>query len=263
MKASERRIAIEELITEQGETDFVSLARQFGVSEMTIRRDIERLEERGVVRRVFGGAIPSGKATEPSFESRTQSAATSKAHIAEAVVALLSPHETVIIDSGSTALAVARAIRGKGLGLTVVTPSILGALELVDEPDTTVLLTGGQLRPGELSMIGSEAEAAFELYNCDTYIAGVAGVDAARGLSEYHRGEGHVKKAALQAADRVIVAADHSKLGRFQLLNVAPLEAIDALVADCDEDHPVVAAARAKGVTVVCVEPPSSTEESA
>ncbi|MGE2729926.1 DeoR/GlpR family DNA-binding transcription regulator [Mycolicibacterium vaccae] len=250
-----RRAAIATRIQTDREVDFASLAEEFGVSEMTIRRDIEKLEEQGIARRVLGGAIAfGGKSTEPSFDVRTAVAAGEKAHIATAVADLLAPQETVILDSGSTVLAVARALKGRGLGLTVITPSLLVAVELADEPDTTVLLTGGKIRPGELSLIGAEAEDFYLRYNCDTYVMGIAGVHGRRGASEYHREEGNVKQAAMRAADRVIVAADASKLGRVQLINVAPVSAISVLVTDGPATHPTVEALRAAGVDVRCVD---------
>lgn len=258
MSAETRREGISQRILDMGEADFASLAREFGVSEMTVRRDIDLLEGRGLVRRVFGGAISfTSKAYEPPFESRAADAATEKAHIARATVDLLHEKETVVLDSGSTVLAVARAIRGRGLGLTVITPSVPVALELSDEPNTTVLLTGGMLRPGELSLIGPEAESTFDLYNCDTYVMGIAGFDGVRGASEYHREEGSVKRAAVRAADRVIVAADHSKLGRVQLVHVASIASITAIVTDGDPEVATLVAAREAGVQVVCAMAPN------
>jgi DeoR/GlpR family transcriptional regulator of sugar metabolism len=150
-------------------------------------------------------------------------------------------------------LAVPRAIRGRGLGLTIITPSLLVAVELADEPDTTILLTGGKVRPGELSLIGAEAEDFYLRYNCDTYVMGIAGVDGKRGASEYHREEGNVKQAAMRSADRIIVAADATKLGRVQLTNVAPVSSISVLVTDSTPNNPTVKALEAAGVQVVCV----------
>ncbi|MFD1714945.1 DeoR/GlpR family DNA-binding transcription regulator [Amnibacterium flavum] len=257
MAAKTRRALIEQRVIADGEIDFATLAEEFDVSAMTIRRDVEALEASGIVRRVVGGAILlRGKAAEPSFETRAAAAAEGKMHIAEAAVDLLQPHETVILDSGSSVLAVAKAIRGRGLALTIVTPSILVAVELADEPDTTVLMAGGRVRPGELSLIGSETEETFSRYNCDTYVMGIAGVDSDRGVSEYHREEGSVKRAAMKAADRVIVVADETKLGRVQLMSIAPLSAVDALVTDGPTDHPALVGARAVGANVVCVPGP-------
>lgn len=262
MATTRRRQLIEERVLADGEIDFASLASEFNVSEMTIRRDVDALEDRGVVRRVVGGAIALvGKSTEPTFEARAAQAALEKVHMAGAVVELLRPNETVILDSGSTVLAVAKAIKGRGLGLTVITPSLLVAVELADDAGTTVLVTGGELRAGELSLIGPEAEATFGLYNCDTYVMGIAGVDARRGVTEYHREEGNVKRAAVRAADRVIVVSDHSKLGRVQLMTVAGFDEISALVTDGDRSDPALLAAMEAGVEVVCVDEAEARRE--
>ena len=257
----ERRAALEQRILANGEIEFAAMAEEFAVSEMTIRRDVDVLERKGVARRIIGGAIAfRGKSDEPPFASRAADASASKEHIASAVVDLLQQHETVLLDSGSSALAVAWSIRGRGLGLTVVTPSIAVAVALADEPDTTVLLAGGRVRPGELSLIGAETEASFALYNCDTYVMGIAGI-AALGVTDYHREESSVKRAALRAADRIVVVADSSKLGRIRLMNIAPLSALSVLVTDGAGDDPTVLAAREAGVEVVCVATPSKIEE--
>jgi len=252
MTVDKRRQHIERRLAEAGELSYPVLAEELGVSEMTIRRDVEAMEAQGLVRRVLGGVIPFvSKAEEPAFESRLLHSADEKRHIAEAVVGLLEPRETVILDSGSTVLAVARGIRGRGLGLTVLTPSVLAALELVDEPDTTVFMTGGRLRAGELSLIGSEAEQSMSRYNCDTYVVGVAGLAGPRGLTDYHAEESAVKRAALEYADRVIVPVDSSKLGKIHLINVAPLSRATVIVTDGPEDHPTLEAARRAGAEVV------------
>lgn len=254
MDAKTRRYRIEQRVRTKREVAYADLAAEFDVSEMTIRRDVEALETQGVVRRVVGGAIAlQGKDSEPSFETRVADAAEEKRHIADAVADLIGANETLILDSGSTALAVAKSLKGRGLGLTVVTPSLLVALELVAEPDTNVVLTGGQLRPSELSLVGPATEDTLRGYNCDTFVMGVAGIDADRGISDYHPGESQVKRAASQRADRVIVAADKSKLGRVTFVSIAPLTAVDTIVTDGPPDHSALVAARGVGVDVICV----------
>lgn len=251
---SERRNMIRDLAHEKGEVAFAALAARFGVSAMTVRRDVDALEAEGLVRKVMGGAIATGKVAEPSFESRAAVESAGKQHIGETVAALLCPKETVILDSGSTVLAVARAIRGRGLGLTVLTPSILVAVELADDPGTTVLLTGGTVRAGELSLIGDDAAATFDRYNCDTFVMGVSGVDTDRGYSDYRSDESAVKRAAIGAADRLVVVADHTKLDRAHLARIAPFEAADLLVTDADVGAEVVRVGREMGVHVVLAE---------
>jgi DeoR/GlpR family transcriptional regulator of sugar metabolism len=256
MDAKKRRTRIQDRVIAAGEVQFAALAAEFDVSEMTIRRDIEALSDAGVVRRVSGGAIAlAGTAFEPSYGLRAGMAADSKMHIAQRVADLLAPGETVALDGGSTVAAVAKALRGRGLNLTVITPSLLVASTLAEEEDTTIVLTGGHLRPGEMSLIGSDAEAAFERYNCDSFVIGVAGVDAARGLTEYHPQEASVKRAAVAASGRLIVGADAAKLGRVHLVNIAPLERVTTLVTDGSPDDPTVRAAAAAGTETILVPP--------
>ena len=252
MDVTERRKFIADQVVSHGEVEFSALADILGVSEMTIRRDIEVLEQEGLLRRVVGGAIcVVGTAQEPPFHSRATIAAQEKEHIASAVVDLLNPGETVLLDSGSTVLSVAREIRARELALTVVTPSVLAALELSDVPHVNVFLVGGALRPGELSVIGSDANEYISRFNCDVAVLGVAGVDADGGISDYHHDESYVKKAALAASKRSIVAADRTKLGRSALVKVAELGAISSLVSDADPNHPTLLEAAARGVLVV------------
>ena len=124
MDAKARRDRIRARVGTEREVGYAGLAAEFGVSEMTIRRDVEALEALGVVRRIVGGAIGlKGKDTEPPFATRVANAAEEKRHIADAVADLIGPAETVILDSGSTALAVARSLKGRHLGLTVVSPA--------------------------------------------------------------------------------------------------------------------------------------------
>lgn len=259
-----RRDRIEQRVRSAREINFADLAAEFDVSEMTIRRDVEALEALGVLRRVVGGAIAvQGKDTEPSFATRMADAAQEKIHIADVVADLIGRNETLILDSGSTALAVANSLKGRGLGLTIVTPSVLAALALVDEPDTTVVLTGGQLRAGELSLIGPGAEDTLANYNCDTYVMGVAGIDSDRGISDYHQAESRVKRAASRRADRVIVAADKSKLGRVTFVSISTLAQIQIIVSDGPPDHPALVAARGVGVDVICVAGESTSRPTA
>ncbi len=255
--AKTRRDLILQRARADREVSYAALAAQFDVSEMTIRRDIEALEARGAVRRVVGGAVAVlGKDTEPAFSTRVADAASEKHHIADAVADLIGPNETLILDAGSTSLAVARSLRGRALGLTVVTPSVPIAVALVDEPDTNVVMTGGELRTGELSLVGSGAEEMLTRYNCDTYVMGVAGIDAERGFSDYLQAEARMKRVALSRADRVIVAADRSKLGRVNFVGIAALSQVDTIVTDGAADHPALVCARSEGVAVICLDEP-------
>lgn len=244
MKLNARRIMIKDLIMADGELNLVNLSQRFDVSEMTIRRDLEALEEQGVLRRVAGGGAISlvDKAKEPSFASRIHAASTGKAHIGQVVATRLSRHETVYFDGGSTALASARAVRGRGLKLTVLTPSLLVALELAEEPETTVFVLGGKLRSGEMLTLSPETSQDLNNFNVDTYVMGAAGVHPVKGITDYDPLEVALKKAAIKQADRVLLAIDMSKLDRVLLARIAGLEDIDLVVTDAPPNHSSIAA---------------------
>lgn len=241
-----------------GELGFTEAAQRFGVSEMTIRRDVEALEEQHLVRRVPGGVIATqGYGYEPPFASRVQSRSHEKEHIARTAAELLAPGERVLIDVGSTALAVAKAIRGRGLGLTVLTPGLLVAMELVEEPDTVVFMTGGELRRGDMSLVGAEAVASLASYNVDTFIMGVSGVDAERGVSDVNPSEAAKKRVGVASSNRVILCVDSSKLNSIFFAHVADLAEIDVLVTDGDPGDRTIEAARRAGVEVLLAESPT------
>lgn len=242
------------LLAERGEVVISQLAEEFSVSEMTIRRDLEELEQRGVARRVRGGAISTvSRSYEPPLASRSAVAAQAKRQIAVAAAEYVEYGETAILDVGSTTLALARHLQGR-TGLTILTPSIHAALALAGDPNTRVILTGGIVRPGELSLIGDLAERTFATLNCDVAFLGVGGVHPDKGLTEYNLDDTRVKRAAIQAASRKIVLADATKLGRICLATIAPLQEIDVLITDAAE-HPVLDCLREAGVDVVTAPP--------
>ncbi len=253
MNTRQRRGAIQAFLAEHGEVGFANLATHFDVSEMTIRRDLETLESQGLVRRVRGGAISTvSRGYEPPFAMRAAEAQAAKRQIARAAAEQIDYGETAIIDVGSTTLELARCLRGRG-GLTIITPSVQAALELANEPNMRVILTGGIVRAGELSLIGDFAERTFAELNCDVLFLGVGGIHAEKGLTEYNLDDSRVKRAALQAAARCVVLADASKFDRVCLATIASLGEIDVLITDADQDRRVVGAARDAGVEVISV----------
>jgi DeoR/GlpR family transcriptional regulator of sugar metabolism len=256
MTSRQRRSAIQAFLAERGEVGIADLAAELAVSEMTIRRDLETLESQGVARRVRGGAISTvSRGYEPPFAMRAVDAHAAKAAIAAAAADYIDYGETAILDVGSTTLELARCLRGRG-GLTIVTPSMHAAFELANEPNMRVILTGGIVRAGELSLIGDLAERTFAELNCDVLFLGVGGIHPEKGLTEYNLDDTRVKRAALRTASRCVVLADAGKLDRVCLATIASLEEIDVLITDAGQEHHVVEAAREAGVEVVSVDVP-------
>lgn len=254
MNKADRHRYIVELLESNGEVQVSEVSTRIGVSEMTVRRDLETLEQVGALSRVHGGAVHAtiSRSWEPGYHARGMQRLESKRRIGLAAAALLHEGETVVIDAGTTTVHVAEALRGRR-GLRVLALSLRIADVLVDEPDMTVMVPGGIARAGERSLIGSMAERAFEDLYFDTFVLSAGGVDAKAGVTEYVPEDAAVKRAALLSARRRLLVADSSKLGEVAFARVAPISEIDTLITDGEERGDVVEALRSEGMRVITV----------
>jgi DeoR/GlpR family transcriptional regulator of sugar metabolism len=251
VQVSERHQLILRQLELDGRVSVSELARRAGVSEMTIRRDLEALEQTGALSRVHGGAVPAqSRSYEPPFALRVTQNVEAKKRIGKAAAALLHEGETAILDAGTTTLEVARALRGRR-NLRILALSLHIADLLADEPGLTVMVAGGITRPGERSLIGSLAERAFEDLSFDTLFLTVGGIDLRHGLSEYNLDDAAVKRAAFASSRRRIAVADASKLGKAAFARIAAIEDLDVLVTDSDASPSFLDAIRNDGVEVV------------
>lgn len=227
-----RRNVIISAIEVQGTLSVAELAEQLGVTEATIRRDLTELEHEGVVRRVHGGVTSArGRSYEPTLMLRSTTHLEEKKRIAEFATSLILDGDFIALDVGSTTLEIARNLRGRR-NLTVITPSLLIATVLVNQPDLRLVLPGGIVRPGETSMIGELSVRAFDIFHVDRLFLGVGGIDAGAGLTEYNWDDTLIKQAMLKTAKEVIVVADHSKFDRIATVKIAPLDVINILITD-------------------------------
>ncbi len=245
-----REIALE-LLQERGEVAVSELCERTGVSSMTIRRDLEMLEQEGALRRVHGGAISAdSRGYAAPYSVRAQRNAGSKEKIGRAAADMLGERETVILDVGTTTLHVARALRGRR-NLTVLTPSLQIASVLAKERGIRLMLTGGTLTIGEMSLVGDLAEEAFSGLRFDTFIMGVGGFDEDAGCTEFNQEDARVKRAALASVRRCIVVADSAKLGKVTFARICPLDEVDVLVTDGDAGREELDAYESENVEVV------------
>jgi DeoR/GlpR family transcriptional regulator of sugar metabolism len=227
------------------------LAAALDCSEMTVRRDLESLERSGGLRRVHGGAASVVlSAEETPYGIRALESGEAKATIGAAAASLLADGETVILDGGTTAMEVARALRGRRM--TVMPLALRPVFELHECPGIKLLLPGGEVRPGELSLTGSLTEASFSQLRFDTYVMGPCGIDAKAGITTHFLAETAVKRAAARASQRVIAVADSSKLGRVAFGHVCDLDDLDIVLTDAGADQHAVNELRAAGVDVRC-----------
>ena len=255
MSTDLRRRSILSILSRDGEARIDALAKSFRTSEMTIRRDLEALEFDGLARRVRGGAIPAiNRSHEPAIALRSGVAQSAKERIGRAAADLLRDGETAIIDVGTTTLEMAKAIGGRQ-ALTVVTSSLQVAVELSKRPEIRTIVSGGLVRPGEMSLIGARAEDSYADLNCDSVFLGVAGISPEKGLTEYNLDDTRIKQRAIQAAQRCIVLADATKLGRVAFATVASISQVDVLITDALPSNPIIRSLEEADVEVIHVEP--------
>ncbi len=225
------------------------LAAEHGVSEMTIRRDLDELAQQGVVRRVRGGALSLLlRGEEPPFEVREREATAAKRRIADEVAALLADGEAVLLDGGTTALEVARAVRDRRL--TVLPLALQPARELAAAPRIRLVLPGGEVRKGELNFVGPLTETSIRALRFDTAVIGCCGLSAEHGLTAHDLPEVAIKQAAIASARRIVVACDSGKFGRTAFGAVCGLDRLDVVVTDEGIPRDQHDALTAAGVTV-------------
>jgi DeoR/GlpR family transcriptional regulator of sugar metabolism len=251
MLVEERFRYILNLIESIGSVNNAELVAQFGVSEMTIRRDLRELENAGHLRRVRGGAVSArGRAYEPPFVLRVDEEADAKIRIGRQAAALIGDGATVALDVGTTTLQIARHIAGRS-NLTVLTPSLRIASLLSEQPHIRTIISGGIIRAGELSLVGELAEQACASYFVDKLFLGVGGISVEAGLTEYNIEDVRVKRAMLRSAKEVIVVADASKFNQVAFGAIAPLSAVNRLVTDQSLPRPLAQACAEHRIEVI------------
>jgi len=248
--AEERRARITAYVEASGIARVPELSDEFGVSEVTVRSDLEALTRAGRLLRFRGGAVSSRAAREPSPDG----AATEKDRIARHAARIVESGQSVVIDVGSTTTAVARALldRSDLEDVTVITNALNIALLL--EPATprfTIVVTGGTLRPRQHSLVDPFGVDLLNQLSPDLAFVGCDGVDLEGGITNVNLPEAAIKRTILARAERPIIVADSSKLGQVQLGPVCPLETIDTVITGARPGDDVVADLASARVSLV------------
>ncbi|MEM8902081.1 MAG: DeoR/GlpR family DNA-binding transcription regulator [Actinomycetota bacterium] len=247
----ERQRAIVSLTLQDGRVEVAELAERFGVTTETIRRDLSDLQNRRVVRRVHGGAVPwETTAFEPLVSVRAELHAAEKRRLARRAIEELPDAGSIIIDSGSTTGRFAEAIPDD-CGLRVVTNSLMIAQVLATHTDVDVIVLGGKVRKNTLAMVDATAVAAVEPLSVDTLFISCDGMSPAVGLSTPYREEAALKQAMIRVARRVVALVDHSKIDQDHFVRFAEWNDIDVLVTNTEAEPAVVEAIEATGTTVL------------
>ena len=246
----ERQALIRQLVQDQGRVTVPELSSRFGVSEATIRRDLEQLHGWGWVRRTHGGAARVQRAAqEPPVLQRILEQREEKRRIGQEAARMVRNGETIYLGCGTTVLEVARALPGD-LRLTVITNSLQIINELAERPQVEMIVIGGMFRKSELSMVGHIAEQAIRELRADRVYMGIRAIDVGFGLADDYLPETMTDRTILRIAPQVIIVADHTKFGRVSSVLVAPVTAAHVIITDLGTPAETVAELRALGLEV-------------
>ncbi|TFC01056.1 DeoR/GlpR transcriptional regulator [Cryobacterium adonitolivorans] len=231
MNAEVRQQEILTQLARRGELSITDLSTRFGVSEMTVRRDVNQLAAAGLAVRTHGRVAPAASSSfEPPFSLRTRTNVEAKRKIAVLAAQQIIDGQTIILDGGSTGVAIAEELIGRNItvcALNVRIAEVLGA-----DRATTVMIPAGTIRTGELSVIGSDAEASLRRFRFDTYIMTASAASMGSGFTEWNVEDAAVKRAALSASRRTLVAFDAAKFGHEAFARICELDDVDALITD-------------------------------
>lgn len=236
----ERRVLIMEKLDSKGQINVVALSQELGVSEVTIRNDLARLENKNMLVRARGGAMKVDRvAMDFNLSDKNKQHFKEKVRIGKAASTLIENGDTIILDSGTTTMEINKQLSGFE-SLTVITNALNIASKLVELEKINVIVPGGLLRRNSLSLVGTTAEESFKNYFCDKLFLAVDGFNTTHGLSTPNVEEAHLNRVMISIAKQVIVVTDSSKFNRRSFAFIAPISVIDIVITDSGipaEDH--------------------------
>ena len=255
--ARERQDHIARIIEEHGRARVADLAVQFGVSGVTIRKDLLALETAQRLVRAHGGAIAIDRSRpELSFDIRERLQAEEKVRIGAAGAALVDDGESIVMDASTTALSVARQLKTRPgwTQLTIITNGLRIASELAGQPGITVLMLGGRVRWEALSVVGQLGDGLFDRINVQKAFLGAAGFTVKSGLADATEEEAQIKRSMVAAAREVIAIVDHTKWERAAFATFCPTDEIAMVLTDAAAPAPMVEELRRRNIDVRLVD---------
>ncbi|MBM7614399.1 DeoR/GlpR family DNA-binding transcription regulator [Alkaliphilus hydrothermalis] len=250
MFVEERKSKILEILKNSHRIQVNDLTEALEVSESTIRRDLQDLEQAGLLKRTHGGAV---KVEHTGFEAtmgeKQLSNMEEKTEIGKRAAALISDNDTVILDAGTTTLQIAKHIRSKNV--TVLTNSILIASELSQNPDVHIVVTGGYIRRETVSIVGPLTDKIIQSFRVDKVFLGTNGITLQDGYTTPNLEEAHTKRVMMKSAKEIYIVADHSKFGRVSFARFANLEEVDGIISDSGVDQHMVDKFASKNIQII------------
>ncbi|MEW6045329.1 MAG: DeoR/GlpR family DNA-binding transcription regulator [Bacillota bacterium] len=252
--APERREIIRRLLQQDGAVRVSELASALGVSEETVRRDLEALERAGVAQRTYGGAVSTQPASpELPFARRQAERQEQKQKIARTALQLVCPGDNIGMDASTTVLQMALAWP-EGLQATVLTNSMPTAMELAKHPAVTVVCPGGIVRQAAWSFVGPLAEQTIAAYHLNKVFMSCRGLSVEHGPTESNELEVQVKRRLAQVADQVIILADSSKLDASGFVSIVPISAVHTVITDAEANPSSLDRLSKLGIQVIVAE---------
>lgn len=250
---AERHHKIVELVNEKLSVRVSELSQVFGVTEETIRRDLEKLEKENLLQRSHGGAVSIKKEeAEIPFLEREIMNATEKRRIALEAVRLIYPGDQIVLDASTTAWYMAKEL--PDMPLSVITNSIKVALELSKKEQIKVISTGGMLVPESLSYVGPLAERSLQMYHVNKAFISCKGVHLDAGLSDSNEWQALLKQQMMNIADETILMADSTKFGVRTFVQVAGLDQVDQILTDSNIPGKFIEELKEKNIQIKLVD---------
>lgn len=254
MLTEQRRQTILEELERESSVSVAELSERLGVSDMTVRRDLDELSARKLLRKVRGGAVPVSKtALEPHFAQKQRLKGDEKRAIARQALRFIEDGDTVSLSAGTTTWQIAAVLGGGKKDLTFVTNSTNIALTLQEGGWEHIVLSGGIFRTPSDALVGPFADRTLRTVNADTLFLGVHGIDPGAGLTTPNVAEAETDHTLVEGARRVVVVADSSKLGVVALARIAPLSEVDVLITDEGAPRSLLREIELAGVRVIPV----------
>jgi len=253
LSVAERRQEIVRRVNQTGRVAVAELSAEFGVSEVTIRADLQVLADYNLVVRTHGGAVPASPGLqELSLALRRQQQVQEKSQIGLAAAGLITDGDAIILDSSSTALSIAGNLKNHRY-LTVIPNGISVAQELLDAPGVSVVVTGGTLRRETMSLVGPEGLEIVRHFNVQKGFFGAHGISLAEGLTDVSVDEADVKRPMVAMCRQAIAVLDATKWGRVGVASFASLEQVSTVITDAHAPADLVAQVGARGIEVTVI----------
>lgn len=252
MLAIERRRKIISLLEEKSSVEVPELSKIFNVTEETVRRDLEKLETDGMLRRTHGGAVASDSINlDLPLKVREITNIEGKRAIGIKVSQYIKDGDTIMLDSSSTALQVAERIKDKKK-ITVITNSVNIVTALANAKECSIISTGGILRESSMSFVGHLTESSIKNYNVDKAIISCHGIDMKKGITDSNEMEAEVKKAMLQAAEEAFLMVDYTKFNKVSFIKMLKIDSINTIFTDREPGEDWEQFAANRNINLVC-----------